>query len=425
MSVGPGRMVFSYPGVMEHAEQAALSLLEADRLLAFVTSFAFKENSGLARAVRALPSRWREPVLAELRRRGAKRLPETVLATVPTLEIVRTILQRAGASDVTVDRVWDVASHHFDRTVARRFLPKSAGVVAFEYAALESFRRASQLGLPKILHVPSLENRAFRDLIRREQAQFPELRLASDAYFDRLFDRRQARREAELELADVVIANSSLTKASHVAGGIDAGKIQVAALAAPEPIASLRDRPQAQPLAVLWSGSFSIGKGAHLLLEAWRVLAAGPHAHLRVFGRVAVPERLLAQAPPNIEFMGSVPHAEMLRAYEAADVLVFPTLSDGWGLCLSEALSRGLPVITTDKAGAADLIDNGVNGMIVPAGEVRALTEALRWCLDNRPALARMRPGALDSARRRQWADFRKDHLAAIDRGLRRAGLGA
>ena len=80
MARPPGPMVFSYPGVMEHAEQGALSLLETDRLLAFVTSFAFREASmraapsapcrpagasvfspsyAAARSAACLPARWR------------------------------------------------------------------------------------------------------------------------------------------------------------------------------------------------------------------------------------------------------------------------------------------------------------------------------------------------------------------------------
>jgi glycosyltransferase involved in cell wall biosynthesis len=409
---------------MEHAEQAALSLFEANRLLAYVTSFAYREDSAVGRLAGALPGRWRERALTELGRRQVRGLPADKVATVPGWEVVRTLMQRAGVGEIAVDRIWDIGSHHFDRAVARRFVPRSGGVAAFEYTALESFRRAGELGLPRVLHVPSLENRGYLELVRRERAQFPELRRESDAHFDGLFEARQARREVELQLADLVIANSSLTKATHVSAGTSAGKIEVVPLAAPEPIAEALERPMADPLTVLWSGSFIVRTGAHLLLEAWRRLAAGPHARLQVFGRVDLPQRLLATAPDGIAFMGSVPRERMLRAYESADVLVFPTLSDGWGLCVTEALSRGVPVITTDKAGAADLIRDGQNGRIVEAGDIEALRAALQWCLDERAALNAMRPAALESARRRQWSDFRVDHRAAIDRGLARSGFG-
>ena len=99
-----------------------------------------------------------------------------------------------------------------------------------------------------------------------------------------------------------------------------------------------------------------------------------------------------------------------------------PTLSDGFGLAVTEALSRATPVIVTDQAGAADLIEDGRNGLIIPAGDVEALARALAWCADNRTALRAMRVEALESARRRQWSDYRRELMAAMQTGLQRAG---
>ena len=262
-------------------------------------------------------------------------------------------------------------------------------------------------------------------MMLREQARFPELRSPSDDYFDRLFERRQARREAEIATADVIIANSSLTKASHVAAGAPADKVWVVPFGALPALERPSERATDGPLRVLWSGSFILRKGAHYMLEAWRSLAAGPNAELQVFGHVGLPERLLAEAPAGVTFMGSVPRTQMMDCYGQADVLAFPTLSDGFGLCVTEALSQGLPVITTDQAGAADLLEPGKSGLIVPAANSAALADALRWCLDNRAQLGAMRSMALDAAARRPWARYRRDHSAALGEGLSRAGFSA
>src|SRR5262249_15146029 len=106
---------------------------------------------------------------------------------------------------------------------------------------------------------------------------------------------------------------------------------------------------------------------------------------------------------------------------QSADVLVFPTLSDGFGMVLTEAMAHGLPVITTDQAGAADLVTPD-NGLVVAAADPRALADALEWCLHHRERLYAIRCHALETSRRRQWSDFRRDLIAALDTGLRRAG---
>jgi glycosyltransferase involved in cell wall biosynthesis len=175
-------------------------------------------------------------------------------------------------------------------------------------------------------------------------------------------------------------------------------------------------------LSVVWAGNFTIGKGAHYFLDAWRALAAVRTIRARVYGGIGLPEWVLKPTLPGLALMGSVPQVDLFSAFERADVLVFPTLADGFGMVVTEAFSRGLPAITTDKAGASDLVKHGQNGLIVPAADAAALIEALQWCLDNRKTLYQMRFHALETARRWQWSDYRRLLIAKLAEGVRRAG---
>jgi glycosyltransferase involved in cell wall biosynthesis len=142
----------------------------------------------------------------------------------------------------------------------------------------------------------------------------------------------------------------------------------------------------------------------------------------QVFGAIAVPERLLRRVPSGIEFLGSRPRPELFAAFRQSDVLIFPTLSDGFGMVVTEAFANGLPVITTERAGAADLVEHGKNGLIIRAGDPDAIVDALQWCLDNRSRLLEMRYAALETAKRWQWPDYRRALIAAVSKGLERAG---
>jgi glycosyltransferase involved in cell wall biosynthesis len=271
--------------------------------------------------------------------------------------------------------------------------------------------------------VPSLDSRSYEEIQRREKRQWPELFSKHDYYFDSRFERRYARRREEIALADIVVANSSLTARSHIAAGADPQKVVTVPLAAPPPIAESKVRVgrATDPLKVIWAGPFSIRKGAHHLVAAWRQLSAGKAAQLDVYGQCTVPERLSCSITNSVVFRGSVPQKELFDAYQSADVLVFPTLSDGFGMVIAEALAHGLPVVTTDQAGAADLITPD-SGLIVPAANPTAIADALRWCLDNRTRLNEMRYHALEAARRRQWVDFRRDLIVNLECGLRQSG---
>ncbi len=351
-------------------------------------------------------------------------IPPDLVKTSSFWEVARMVVLRAGGGPVLVDRIWDRQSHKFDSFVARRFVTRATAVYAYEYAAQATFERARATGVAAILDLPSLNSRAFQALQRTEKQKFPELTSASDAYFGSKFEQRQRRRDDEIRLADVIVTNSNLAKISHVEGGADPEKIIVVPLAAPPAIPEVATRfDRSRPLEVLWAGNFSLGKGAHYFLDAWRQLGSAGVARASVYGRVSLPESAFRNLPANISFHGAVPQSELFSALEGADILVFPTLSDGFGMVVTEAFAKALPVIATDRAGAAQLIRHGENGLIIPAADPRALRDALQWCLDNRDKLHAMRFGALDSAKRWQWSDYRRSFIAVLDAALRRAGF--
>jgi glycosyltransferase involved in cell wall biosynthesis len=408
---------------MAHAQHAALALAEAGSLQAFVTTFAYRRDGVAASLFRSLPSSLTGRLPQELARRAVDAVPFDLVRTHPLWEWLRTGAARAGAGPVAVDRLWDGMSRRFDALVARRYVPHTRAVHAFEYTALASFERARDEGVARVLHLPSLDSLEFETVQRREKSRWPELTGRHDAYFERKFRPRYERRRQEIALADVAIANSTLTARSHIAAGADPAKVFVVPLAAPAPVSALEAcaRGTCGPLSVIWAGPFSLRKGAHYLLDAWRLLHAGEHARLHVYGQPLLPARLGAAAVDGIVFHGSVATAALFEAYRSADVLVFPTLSDGFGMVVAESMAHALPVITTDRAGAADLLSSD-NGLIVPAANPRALADALQWCLDNRERLHAMRFHALETARRRQWQHYRHDLVGALETGLRRAG---
>jgi glycosyltransferase involved in cell wall biosynthesis len=79
-----------------------------------------------------------------------------------------------------------------------------------------------------------------------------------------------------------------------------------------------------------------------------------------------------------VQFAGFVHREYLAVLYALADMLIFPTHSDPWGLVVNEAMACGLPIITTRVAGcAADLVENGRNGFLVEAGAVNQLASAM------------------------------------------------
>jgi len=121
------------------------------------------------------------------------------------------------------------------------------------------------------------------------------------------------------------------------------------------------------------------------LLEAMTALR-GMSVKLRVVGSIGIfiPDHFRRMA--QIEWCGSVPRSEVENHYRWADVFIFPTLSDGFGLTQLEAQAWGLPIITSQCCG--QVVTHGVNGLVLKEVTADAISDAVQQLI--------MEPSKLD-----------------------------
>ena len=96
------------------------------------------------------------------------------------------------------------------------------------------------------------------------------------------------------------------------------------------------------------------------------------------------------------------------------DVLLFPSLFEGFGLVITEAMSQGTPVITTDRTAGPDLIDHGENGWIVEAGSTLALKTCIEQLIEKPETIVKVGKAAIETARKRPWEVYGKELAEAI-----------
>jgi glycosyltransferase involved in cell wall biosynthesis len=134
-------------------------------------------------------------------------------------------------------------------------------------------------------------------------------------------------------------------------------------------------------------GRLSREKGHRTLLRAMStVVRSVPEARLQICGdgpeRSAIVRRAEANGlAENVVLLGFVQDVRPLLA--AADVFVMPSLSEGLGVAVLEAMAMGKPVVTTDAGGLPEAVSEGETGMVVPAGDAEALAEAMTALLEN------------------------------------------
>jgi glycosyltransferase involved in cell wall biosynthesis len=173
---------------------------------------------------------------------------------------------------------------------------------------------------------------------------------------------------------------------------------------------------------ILFASKLQSRKRCEDLLEAYKNLSPGdgiePNPYLVIVGdgeeRAALERRAAESKFNGVRFCGFRNQSELPRFFDMASVFVLPSRHEPWGLIVNEAMNAGRAVIVSDEVGSQpDLVTDGVEGCIFPAGDVEALTAALRRVLATPETPARMGQRGLE--RIRTW-DFEEDV-----RGLRRA----
>ena len=147
------------------------------------------------------------------------------------------------------------------------------------------------------------------------------------------------------------------------------------------------------------------------MLQAWKELKL-PDSELVLVGGNLMPSEWFSSYQDICRHIPSVPHFKLNSYYSSANVLVFPSLVEGFGLVLTEAMACGIPIITTPNTAGPDLITDGVEGFIIPIRDVEALKEKLEWCYLHPQELADMGKKARQKAEQTTWKLYR-DRLAS------------
>ena len=375
----------------------------------FATTYLDHPDYWLARTLKKAAQRIRPSYIRQLERRSFYELPFTYVRTRAGLEILRTVANSVLKRPLLADIIWEREEHDFDAWVARSLPTELDAVYTFEHAALRTLQTARRRGLYTFYEQPSQHHLFYSRVYTEQVSRYPEIRSSATEFQDpeRAVPRDQ-RRDAELALADCVLCNSTFTQNTLVEAGVEEQRIVVTPYGFPT--VDVKDaRRERRPVVFLNAGSQNLRKGLHLLYRAWRKLAFAPNvAELWLIGRMMLPEDTRRGLPGTVRILDSVPHAELLTLYKKASVFVLPSLADGFGMVISEAMSRGLPVITTDRTGAPDIIEHGIDGFIIPAGDEAALMNQMKWCVEHSDDLPAIGARAAERAATWQWSDYRR-----------------
>lgn len=276
-------------------------------------------------------------------------------------------------------------------------------VFAFSYAALEIFKFAKSRGWTTVLG--QIDPGPHEEmLVGLEHQRYPDIgsswRPAPPEYW--------ANWKQEIALADRIIVNSRWAMDGLVAAGVDAAKIEIIPLVydvedkLPPSRLPAKDHRVCEPahgdgaegngpLQLLFLGNVCLRKGIGRLIEAMRMLQDEP-VELKICGPLSVSPALWADLP-KVSWTEAVQNAEIRATYEAADVFILPTISDGFARTQLEALASGTPVIATRHCG--DVVVDGTNGFLLQENSPEEIAGLLHSIARDRKRLLACDTGAL------------------------------
>lgn len=161
---------------------------------------------------------------------------------------------------------------------------------------------------------------------------------------------------------------------------------------------------------VCYAGRIELGKGVLYLLEAWKKLNLA-NAELVLVGelRPELDSAVRRYSLSNIRYTGFLSREKLIEEYHASSLFAFPSLHEGFGLVMLEAMAAGLPVVGTRSSGAPDCISEGKEGFLAEPRDVNTLADVILWGYENRGELKQMG----QAARARIEREFTLQHYNA------------
>lgn len=396
-------ILLSHPTGNSNVRAVARALHSNGLLSEFHSSIFWDPDTFVSRHI---PARWQHV----LNRRSFNSIPKQFQYSHPWREIARLLtpavplLHRHEKGPLSVDCILQ----NFDKQIAKRILVSHGirGVYAYEDCASMTFDAARSRGIACFYDLPIGYWRAAIEIYEEERSLQPDWSSTITGLLDS--KTKLARKDHELAQADVVLVASSYVKSTLCKSPLVKAPIVVIPYGAP-PVndTSLPELPH-RPLRVLYVGSLGQRKGLSYLLQA--IDQANSPVKLTLIGRPTSsdcnPLRLALQSH---QWIPTLSHQQVLQQMRQHHVLVFPTLFDGFGLVILEALSQGLPVISTTHSGAPECIRNGQEGFIVPIRDSDAIASCLDRLANDADLLQQMRMACFVRASQLQWSDY--EHL--------------
>ena len=366
MGIKRKKIVVSHAG-KQHSYHLAKALLDLGRLDGFFTSS-------------YVTSAWLQSLITKsgntfFSRRFKEGLASPYVFSHWKFELAEFLARKIQGKSESVQNLVYQRDVDFDRMMAGKLRRMDAEIFwGFQGSCHESLLAAKESGMLAVCELATAHVVSSKRILAEEARLHPEWANSMDnLYFPPAYEKRL---EEEPHRADFVVSASDFTTQTLVESGVPPGKIVKLPLGfelnhIPW---SEEDRDfENRPLRLLYAGTITQRKGVSYLLEAAESWAGKGEIELHMMGGIQGSGEAFAKRKHLCHYHPPVSQAELFSRYREYDALILPTLFEGFGLVIVEAMAAGLPVIATPHSMAPDVVEDGVNGWIIPVRSPEAI----------------------------------------------------
>ena len=405
-------VLISHPTGNEFFRAAAKGFYDAGILQAIYTSIASFKGTALYNLSRV-------KMFSDIRRRALDSSFKRITHMQPWKEAGRLLAIKAGQKKwlahetgiFSVDAVYKSLDKYLAKNLNKEKQSGATGIYAYEDGALCSFRKAKGLNIKCFYDLPIGYWRAMHTILSAEKELNPGWAETLGGLQDSA--EKLNRKDEEIGLSDKIFVASSFTAetlkkypgklppVSVIPYGFPAAKGKRYGIFSAH-----------QKLKILFVGGLSQRKGLSYLFKA--VEGLNEHITLTIIGRASHNCGPLTDNLSRHTWIESLPHDKVLACMREHDVLIFPSLFEGFGQVITEAMAQGTPVITTERTAGPDIIEHGRNGWLVQAGSAEEIRNVLEEILLRPQLIEEVGIQALETASQRPWEIYGKELAAAV-----------
>lgn len=219
--------------------------------------------------------------------------------------------------------------------------------------------------------------------------------------------------DKEIKLADFIICPSNYIKATTTEY-YPSKKIEIIPYGCPK--TNKKDYIISKPIKILYVGNLSQSKGLSYLFNAVDKLKG--KFKLTIIGDGILNSDKYKHILKKYNYIGKLPHNKILEMMHNSDIFIFPTLSDGFGMVITEAMSQGTPVITTYNSAGKDIIKNGINGWLIPIQNANSIYLLLKKILEQPNLIRDTGEKAIKFASEHPWQNYETQIVDFIKNNL-------